>query len=107
MKDPKRVIWLTVLGTAGLTVWNAVRNQYDPIPRLAGIGATGLFLLVGAEVAPKLAGAFAVLFGIAYALNYQEMKPIPAPNPVLGGGGGFTPAPPGGTGGGGGGGGAW
>lgn len=78
--NEKRVIWTVVAGTAMLTVWRAVRTTTDPTPQLAGIGATGVMLLFMAEVAPKLASGFAVLFGLAYALAWEpteiETEPV-------------------------------
>lgn len=75
--DEKRVIWVVIAGTALLTGWKAIRTKSDPIPQLAGIGATGVILLFMAEAAPKLASSFAVLFGVAYAYGYEPSGPIP------------------------------
>lgn len=72
-----RIIWLAIAGTSGLTVWRAIRTQTDPIPQLAGIGVTGVFLLMIAELQPKLASGFAMLFGIAYALNWDQLPALP------------------------------
>lgn len=70
-----RLIWTVIIGAAGLTVYRSIRETNDPIPQLAGIGATGAMLLLMAEVQPKLASSFAVLIGIVFALNWEQTKP--------------------------------
>lgn len=69
--DPKQTVWTMIGGTSLLVGYRALRDGVDPIPQLAGIGATGIILLFVAEAAPKLAAGFAVLVGITFALNWD------------------------------------
>lgn len=86
--NEKRIIWAVVTGTGLLVGWRTVRTGNDPVPQLAGIGATGVILLLTAEVAPKLASAIAVLVGISFTFGWvptQQVYPVDT-----GGGGGAT-----------------
>lgn len=73
MKE-KRLIWMMVLGTSGLTVWRSLRTKTDPIPQLAGIGAAGVMLLFASEINPKIASGFAVLMSLAFALAWEPTQ---------------------------------
>lgn len=70
--NPKRTVWVVIAGSGILVGYRALKTGSDPIPQLAGIGAAGLILLFGAEIAPKLASGLAVLLGISLALNWDN-----------------------------------
>ena len=85
--DDKRIIWTVLFGAAALTGWRHIRTGSDPIPQLAGIGATGIMLLITAEFAPKLGSGFAILLAITLALNWDTLpstkqQPLTAFTPV-------------------------
>jgi hypothetical protein len=82
----KRTVWVVVGGASLLTGYRAITRGFDPIPQLAGIGASGVILLFLAEPFPKFAASIAVMLGATLALNWdfaeQRATPQPTTNPV-------------------------
>lgn len=74
--DPKRTVWTVIFGAGLLVGYRSLKEGNDPIPQLAGIGATGVILLFLAEPLPKVASGFAVLMGVALALNWDQTSRI-------------------------------
>lgn len=74
--DGKKTVWVVVGATSLLVGYRALSEHYDPIPQLAGIGATGVILLFVAEPFPKFAASLAVLMGLTLALNWDSIDRI-------------------------------
>jgi hypothetical protein len=74
--DGKQTVWVVVGATSILTGYRALTTGFDPIPQLAGIGASGVILLFLAEPAPKFAASLAVLMGLTLVLNWETADRI-------------------------------
>ena len=78
MTPGSRTVW-TVLGAVSILVgYRAVTDGYDPIPQLAGIGASGIVLLFLADPFPKFAGSLAMLLAVSLALNWDNIPRLQA-----------------------------
>lgn len=71
--DGKQTVWAVIGGASLLVGYRALNEGYDPIPQLAGIGASGVILLFMADPFPKLASSFAILMGLTLALNWDNI----------------------------------
>jgi hypothetical protein len=100
----KKLVLVSLIGLLGLAAYRGASGQVAGdvglAKRLWGVGALGLFLTVAADVAPSLAGPFAVLVLIGYAtdggdaaiqnfLGKVSGSPAPAGHPGVN----VTPAP--------------
>jgi hypothetical protein len=66
----KRLVLVSLIGLLGLAAYRGnVSGDVGLAKRLWGVGALGVFLTVAADVAPGLAGPFALLVLIGYATD--------------------------------------
>lgn len=66
----KRLVLVSMIGLLGLAAYRGnVAGDVGLAKRIWGVGVLGLFLTVAADVAPSLAGPFAVLVLLGYATD--------------------------------------